>query len=113
MGIYTVFFGSCEENSMLKVIAEDFIKEDAIEIVLPLYQELVTATKQEPLCISYDLYVDERDSGHFIFIEEWPDKAALDAHCNSEHFRRLVPMINQYIKAEPKFIFMDSALDKK
>ncbi|WP_442959045.1 putative quinol monooxygenase, partial [Providencia sp. PROV112] len=42
---------------MLKVIAEDFIKTEAIEIVMPLYRELVAATKQEPLCISYDLYV--------------------------------------------------------
>ncbi|QAV25245.1 putative quinol monooxygenase [Proteus hauseri] len=97
---------------MLKVIAEDFIQTEAIDIVLPLYQELVEATKKEPLCISYDLYVDEKDPGHFIFIEEWPDHAALDIHCNSEHFRRLVPMINQYIKAEPKFIFMDSALNR-
>lgn len=30
---------------MLKVIAEDFIKVEAIETVLPLYQELVEATK--------------------------------------------------------------------
>ncbi|MEQ4923527.1 putative quinol monooxygenase [Proteus hauseri] len=97
---------------MLKVIAEDFIQTEAINIVLPLYRELVEATKKEPLCISYDLYIDEKDPGHFIFIEEWPDHAALDTHCNSEHFRRLVPMINQYIKAEPKFILMESALNR-
>lgn len=55
---------------MLKVIAEDFIKAEAIETVMPLYQELVEATKQEPLCISYDLYVDQKNPGHFVFIEE-------------------------------------------
>lgn len=97
-------------KKMLKVIAEDFIKTEALEIVLPLYRELVEATKQEPLCISYDLYVDQKDSGHFIFIEEWPDQAALDIHCASEHFQRLVPMINQYKKSDPRFILMDSAL---
>ncbi|WP_338885460.1 putative quinol monooxygenase [Xenorhabdus sp. TH1] len=97
---------------MLKVIAEDFIHIDAIDIVLPLYRELVEATKREPLCIAYDLYVDQNDAGHFIFIEEWPDQAALDAHCASEHFQRLVPMINKYKRKEPTFIFMDSALAK-
>ncbi|MEI9597812.1 putative quinol monooxygenase [Moellerella wisconsensis] len=97
---------------MLKVIAEDFIQIDAISIVLPLYRELVDATKHEPLCISYDLYVDQKDLGHFIFIEEWPDQTALDAHCKSEHFQRLVPMINQYKRKEPSFILMDSALTK-
>ncbi|SPY77227.1 Uncharacterised protein [Providencia rustigianii] len=31
---------------MLKVIAEDFIKPEAIDIVLPFYKELVEATKK-------------------------------------------------------------------
>ncbi|HGN0868516.1 antibiotic biosynthesis monooxygenase [Providencia sp. PROV188] len=94
---------------MLKVIAEDFIKPEAVEIVLPLYKALVEATKKEPLCIAYDLYIDEKDPGHFVFIEEWPNRAALDSHCASEHFQRLVPMINRYQRAEPKFILMDAA----
>ena len=93
---------------MLKVIAEDFIKPEAIEIVLPLYLALVEATKKEPLCIAYDLYIDEKDPGHFIFIEEWPDRSALDAHCASEHFKRLVPQINQYTRKEATFILMNS-----
>ncbi|ETS99988.1 putative quinol monooxygenase [Providencia alcalifaciens] len=94
---------------MLKVIAEDFIKPEAVEIVLPLYKALVEATKKEPLCIAYDLYIDEKDPGHFVFIEEWSNRAALDSHCASEHFQRLVPMINRYQRAEPKFILMDAA----
>lgn len=88
------------------MIAEDFIKPKAIEIVLPLYRELVEATKQEPLCIAYDLYVDEKDSGHFIFIEAWPDRAALDKHCASEHFKRLVPMIDQHKRKDATYILM-------
>lgn len=96
---------------MLKVIAEDFIKPESVDIVLPLYHELVAATKKEPLCIAYDLYRDEKDPGHFIFIEEWPDRAALDAHCNSEHFRRLVPLINQHASKAAQFILMNSKVD--
>ena len=92
---------------MLKVIAEDFIKIEAVEIVLPLYKELVEATKREPLCIAYDLYVDQKDAGHFIFIEEWPDREALDAHCESEHFKRLVPMIDKHKRKEGTYILMD------
>ncbi len=91
---------------MLKVIAEDFIKPESIATVLPLYRELVAATKKEPLCLAYDLYVDEKDPGHFIFIEEWPDHAALDAHCASEHFRRLVPLIDQHQRREAQYILM-------
>lgn len=93
---------------MLKVIAEDFIKSDYIEIVMPLYLELISATKKEPLCVAYDLYIDEKDPGHFIFIEEWPDRAALDRHCASEHFRRLVPLIDQHKRKEAQYILMSS-----
>ncbi|AAM84736.1 antibiotic biosynthesis monooxygenase [Yersinia pestis] len=81
---------------MLKVIAQDFIKLEHINDVLPLYKELVAKTKLEALCLSYDLFIDHNDPGHFIFIEEWPDQAALDTHCATEHFRRLVPQINHY-----------------
>ncbi|WP_235896328.1 putative quinol monooxygenase, partial [Yersinia rochesterensis] len=66
---------------MLKVIAQDFIKPEHISDVTPLYKELVERTKLEPLCISYDLFIDHKDPGNFIFIEEWPDQAALDIHC--------------------------------
>ncbi|WP_440982434.1 putative quinol monooxygenase [Shinella sumterensis] len=92
---------------MLKVIAQDFIKPEALEIVRPLYRELVALTRQEPLCISYDLNVDQKDPGHFVFIETWPDRAALDAHCATEHFQRLVPQINAHQRAECTFILMD------
>ena len=93
---------------MLKVIAEDFIHTDRLEEVIPLYRELVEKTKQEPLCIAYDLFIDQKDPGHFVFIEEWPDQAALDAHCQSEHFRRLVPLINAHQRNECTFILMDA-----
>ncbi len=92
---------------MLKVIAEDFIKVECVDIVIPLYHELVSATKKETLCISYDLYIDEKDPGHFIFIEEWPDHAALDEHCASEHFRRLVPLIDQHKRQDARYILMN------
>lgn len=93
---------------MLKVIAEDFIKIEAIEIVLPLYHELVQTTKKELQCIAYDLYIDQTDAGHFIFIEEWVDRAALNAHCETKHFKRLVPMIDKYKRKQATYILMDS-----
>ena len=93
---------------MLKVIAQDFIKPEAVKFVLPLYRELVETSRKEELCIAYDLFVDQKDPGHFIFIEEWPDRAALDIHCKTEHFTRLVPLINHHQREDATFILMDS-----
>lgn len=93
---------------MLKVIAQDFIKPEAVEIVLPLYRELIEKTRKEELNVSYDLFVDQKDPGHFIFIEEWPNRTALDIHCKTEHFTRLVPLINEHQREDATFILMDS-----
>lgn len=92
---------------MLKVIAQDFIKPEAIELVKPLYRELVEKTRAEPLCLAYDLFIDQKDPGHFVFVEQWPDRAALDAHCRTEHFTRLVPLINQHQRHDCLVTLMD------
>lgn len=80
----------------LKLIAEDFIQPEHLHAVLPLYQELVEKTRSETGCIAYDLYHDNKQKGHFVFIEEWMSREALDLHVESEHFQRLVPLIDQY-----------------
>jgi len=54
------------------------------------------------------LYRDEKDPGHFIVIEEWPDRAALDAHCASEQFTRLIPLVDQYTRNAAQYILMDA-----
>lgn len=88
---------------MLKLIAEDFIHPDKINIVLPLYRELIDATRLESGCISYSLYHDIKQPGHFVFIEEWVNRSALDMHVASEHFKRLVPIIDLYTTQAGKF----------
>ncbi|WP_413480318.1 putative quinol monooxygenase [Carnobacterium maltaromaticum] len=93
---------------MLKLIAEDYIKLEHLETVKPLYRELVKKTQLEPDCLAYNLFVDQKDPGHFIFIEEWPNELALEKHCNSEHFTRLVPLINSYQSKPGTFLRMDA-----
>lgn len=94
-------------SGVLKVIAQDFIKPECVEAVMLLYRELVEKTRAEPLCVAYDLFIDQKDPGHFVFIEQWPDRAALDAHCATEHFRRLVPQIDQYQRSPGTYLLMD------
>lgn len=80
---------------MLKVIAEDFIHPDAVDTVLPLYRELVACTQREPLCLGYELFVDQKDPGHFVFIEQWPNAppwtSTAPANISSGWCRRSMP----------------------
>lgn len=96
---------------MLKVIAHNYIRPDAIDAVMPLYRELVEQTLREPLCIEYVLFVDQTDPGHFVFVETWPDRAALDIHSTTEHFNRLVPKIAEYARAPSVVQLLNAALE--
>lgn len=71
---------------MLKVIAEDFIDPDRLDLVLPLYREPVNLTRRKEDCIACDLFTDRKDPGHF---------------------RRLVPQINAHQREPARFILMD------
>lgn len=85
---------------MLTLIAHDYIQVEDIDRVLPLYHELVELTRQEPLNLTYVLHHDLEDPGHFVFLETWPDSEALDIHCATEHFQRIVPQVAAYQRAE-------------
>lgn len=72
---------------------------------------LVEKTRQEPDCIRYELFIDQKDSGHFIFIETWPDRAALDRHCSTERFRSLGPQIDSRQRQAAIFSLADVFAD--
>lgn len=95
---------------MLKLIAEDFIDPTKIEIVLPIYQQLLEATLKEEGCISYELCHDLNNPGHFLFIEEWKDQDALDQHVASEHFQKLVPQVDAYRIQDGRFTHMNRVI---
>jgi quinol monooxygenase YgiN len=82
---------------MIKVVAKSKVMEDKIEEVLNLYQELVIETRKEDGCIQYELYQDNEDSSVLAMIEKWEDKAALDNHMQTEHFKRIVPIVGKFV----------------
>lgn len=79
---------------MFKVIVQDFIKLEYFNRVMFLYCEFVEKIKVELRCIFYDLFIDQKDVGYFIFIEEWFDCVVLDVYCEMEYFKRLVLLID-------------------
>lgn len=55
--------------------------------------ELVKLSRQEKGCVAYDFFASETNAQNFMFCETWADESVLDAHANSEHFIRLVGII--------------------
>lgn len=62
---------------MIKIVAENYIKEEYQKEFLKLTKELIILSREEKGNISYHLYQDINDDSHFTFIEEWQNQEAL------------------------------------
>ena len=79
----------------MKIIVKRLIREGKLDEVIKAYEELVELTRKEEGCIAYELCQDEKDVRRLAVIEEWENQEVLDKHKNSQHYTRLLPIINE------------------
>lgn len=65
---------------MLLVTARISVQPGAAEALLPAAAEMVAATRQEDGCLGYELLQVVGSETEFVMLEQWRDRAALDAH---------------------------------
>jgi quinol monooxygenase YgiN len=65
------------------------VAEGNEERAAELIPELATASREEPGCVLYIPCRDPEDPRSYLFYEQYLDKAAFEAHGESEHFQRL------------------------
>jgi len=63
---------------------------------------LLTLTRKETGCVSYDLHQSPEEPAKFLFYENWTSKAALDAHLQSAHVKALLPRLDDLCTAFPE-----------
>lgn len=80
---------------MVVVVAKNFIKKDKLEENMKLSKELIKETRKEEGCISYELHQDLEDETILTFIEKWESREHLQAHFESQHFKKLVPLLGE------------------
>jgi pentatricopeptide repeat protein len=80
---------------MIKVVAKSYVKNEKLSKALELTKEMVEKTVKEEGCIRYELFQDIKDPNVMIFIEEWESEEALNKHMVSEHFKRIIPQLNE------------------
>jgi pentatricopeptide repeat protein len=80
---------------MIKVVAKSYVKNEKLSKALELTKEMVEKTVKEEGCIRYELFQDIKDPNVMIFIEEWENEEALNKHMVSEHFKRIIPQLNE------------------
>src|SRR5436190_19249072 len=60
------------------------------ERVAAILRQMVPLTRAEPGCVAYAAHRAADEPRRFFLFEEYVDEAALQAHSDSEHFRRHV-----------------------
>ncbi|EDP59668.1 putative quinol monooxygenase [Vibrio sp. AND4] len=70
---------------MIHLVAEIKAFPDHIEQVRQLLTELLAPTREEEGCCQYELYLDEKIEGLFMFQEIWASQQTLDKHLQSHH----------------------------
>ena len=83
---------------MITIIAKSIIKEGSKEYFKKNAKELINESRKEEGCISYNLYEDLKNKEIMVFLEEWKDEKSIEMHKNSEHYKRIIPILNKFRK---------------
>ncbi|MDR1217574.1 MAG: antibiotic biosynthesis monooxygenase [Oscillospiraceae bacterium] len=80
---------------MIRVVANNYIKQERMDEFLTTVKALVEKTNADDKgCRSYALYKDTQDPLHFTMLEEWDSEDAIKGHMSSPHFLELIPVID-------------------
>ena len=72
------------------LVATWVAREGEEERVLAALEQLAPASRAEPGCLHYQPCRDRDDPKRFLIFEIYADEEAVQAHGESEHFRRFV-----------------------
>ena len=70
---------------MIVVIGSFRIPPNMVEIVRPVMEAMITASRAEEGCIEYSYALDVMDEGLVRVSEKWRDREALEAHFRTAH----------------------------
>ena len=90
------------DNGMM-IVAKLAVKPEKVKAFTEAAKEIIEKSNKEPGCKSYQLYQDPYDNTKFVFVEEYKNQAAVDAHFASDYFKAFGPKISDMV-AEPSKI---------
>ncbi len=84
-------------SSEITILAHFRAKPETLAALDAALGALVTATRQEPGCLAYDLHVALDDPCRFVLVERWRDAAALEAHFAQPHTQTALAQVPQWL----------------
>lgn len=96
--IISTSFTTLTDTKMV-IIAKVSVKPEKTKDFIAAAKEIIAKSNKEPGCLSYQLYQDPYDASKFVFVEEYKNQAAVDAHFATEHFKAFGPKIGDMVSA--------------
>ncbi len=85
---------------MIVVIGKVTVRPDAVDGALEVSLEHVRRSRTEPGCLLHSVHRDVEDANTLVFLEQWEDDAALQAHFAVPESHAFVTALSE-LAAEP------------
>jgi quinol monooxygenase YgiN len=90
---------------MIVVVGRVRTDDEKRERMLEVAQTVARASRAEAGCINYRVYEDTEEPNDFVFVEEWADDTALQAHFGTPHIAQFMGAITEAIVGPPDVNF--------
>ena len=93
---------------MILVLGSVIAKEGALAEALRLSHEHVARSRAEPGCLSHAVHIDAENPNRLVFVEEWQDPAALQAHFHVPASRAFGKALAELASEPPRMAVYDA-----
>lgn len=89
-------------DSKMMIIAKLSVKTERSKDFTEAAKEMIENSNKESGCSFYQLFQDPYDNSKFVFVEEYKNQAAVDAHFAADYFKAFGPKIGDFILGQPE-----------
>lgn len=92
---------------MLTVVARIPVKEGKMEEALKAFGNLIDQVAKEEGTVMYSLNKDKANPNMLVVVEQYRDKAALDFHSSTAHFKAFFAASGAFVGGKPEMSIME------
>ncbi len=89
-------------DSKMVIIAKLTVKAEKVKDFTEAAKDIIAKSNTEEGCVYYQLFQDPYDNTKFVFVEEYKNQAAVDAHFAADYFKAFGPKIGDMIVGAPE-----------
>jgi len=93
---------SAPVESGMMIVAHVSVKPEKVKAFIEAAKEIIEKSNKEAGCKSYQLYQDPYNSTKFVFVEEYKNQAAIDAHFAADYFKAFGTKIADLVQEPAK-----------